>query len=139
MHMMQGPPAMMYTMPPISPPIPHHHRKRRYSNDFSSDPFEPEPHIVARAVEYPRIEQWLLNIENDGVRNADNVPYAEVTDTLVDHGILRLDDLARLSLQTLQDLSRLNVGTAGRILEWAATDKSQLDRDSRHKRKHRNY
>lgn len=101
--MMQVPPAMMYPTPPVPPAMPHRHRKRRYSNDFSSDPFEPEPHTVACAVEYPRIEQWLLDTENDRIWNADGIPYAELTDNLVDNGILHLNDLARLSLQALQD------------------------------------
>lgn len=139
MHMMQAPHTMMYAMPPLSPAISHRYRKRRYSNDFSSDPFDPEPHVVARPVEYPRMEKWLLDIENDRVRNLDTIPYAELADVLVDHGILRLDDLARLTIQTLQDLSRLNVGTASRLLDWAVADKSRLDGSgSRHKRKHHN-
>lgn len=125
---MQGPAhPIMYTMPPPSPGL-HRSRKCQHSNDFSSYPFEepPTPHLV----EYPRIEQWLLDIECDNDRNIDRIAYSQLTNILVQQGVIRLDNLA--------DLAQVNVGTTGHILAWVAADKSRVEGNG-HRHKHRHY
>lgn len=127
-----GPLYPQFASSPLVPyPIPStpsrvRSNKRRY-DDIQSSPYEPAEPLLSHLV-YPAIYDWLCDIEEDVRRNPDEHKYTPLIEALKQGGIDRLNDLTRLQLAEVQQITALNVATARRIMEWAAEDKKRFER-----------
>jgi hypothetical protein len=133
--LINGPHPFPFPQQYVSPASQAYGRKRRHepispiSDPVQVDDREASPANVAG--DYPLVSDWLQGLALDPMRGRDNIPYPTYTEKFTNNGILRLDDLARISLTDLRELSGMNVGTAARVADWAKADKGTLDGQER--------
>jgi hypothetical protein len=130
------PHAMPSYLPTMPLPLQHGHkrhfdddrsvdRKRRYDQDEPSSD-EPEPGL------YPLLSDWLTRITTDPVRGHDGINYTQFLEPLASNGLVRLDDMIRLTPTELcSKIEALNIGTSARLVDWAKRDKDKLDKAAR--------
>ncbi|KAJ7866356.1 hypothetical protein B0H13DRAFT_2066931 [Mycena leptocephala] len=104
--MMQGPPGEYQApAPATAAPTPSPPRKRKY----------------------PAITDWLQELDADEGRGADGLDYQQYANTFSSIGIIRLDDLLEVeSAEKLQELTKINWGTAKRLMKFAREDRQKL-------------
>jgi hypothetical protein len=129
----QGIPMAPWTMMPQN--VMYHYdttpnNKRRYGHSDRSTSNSPEM-IEEPSIKYPTVESWLQSLIDDSIRGCDNVDYSAFSQPFIKNGILRLDDLTRLTSGDLCNIMDMNIGTATRILEWARCDKQRMDRSTK--------
>jgi hypothetical protein len=104
--MMQGPPGEYQApAPATAAPTPSPPRKRKY----------------------PAITDWLQELDADEDRGADGLDYQQYANIFSSIGIIRLDDLLEVeSAEKLQELTKINWGTAKRLMKFAREDRQKL-------------
>lgn len=127
-----GPAPIMPQMLVQDYPSPSRRRARR--ERYAADAFSDEDPVPPVVVEYPTIDVWLHDLTRDPYRNYDHQDYAQWVYLFQDHGILRLDDLARVGKDRLVDYYQLKEGLAGRLNDWAKEDKERLENAARRRK-----
>ncbi|KAJ7816197.1 WD40-repeat-containing domain protein [Mycena leptocephala] len=104
--MMQGPPGEYQApAPATTAPTPSPPRKRKY----------------------PAIMDWLPELDADEDRGADGLDYQQYANIFSSIGIIHLDDLLEVeSAEKLQKLTKINWGTAKRLMKFAREDRQKL-------------
>ncbi|KAJ7801594.1 hypothetical protein B0H14DRAFT_2615125 [Mycena olivaceomarginata] len=80
-----------------------------------------------RKQKFPAITEWLEGLDSDEDRGADSLNYQQYGGTFADIGIIRLDDLLEVeTAEKLQELAKMNWGTAKRLIKFAKEDNQKL-------------
>lgn len=72
----------------------------------------------------------MQGLDSDPIRGQDAQNYAAWTGEMYRQGFYRLDDIAAADDHLLVQMIGMNVGTARRVLRWAADDVAALRREA---------
>lgn len=78
-------------------------------------------------LDYPTINNWLKNCEEDFERGRDKHEYTKLTPVFVQNGCTRIDDIARLSTDVIKALAQeqglsISLGLVYRVYDYATAD-----------------
>ncbi|KAJ7842270.1 hypothetical protein B0H14DRAFT_3457013 [Mycena olivaceomarginata] len=71
--------------------------------------------------------EWLEGLDSDEDCGADSLNYQQYSGTFADIGVIRLDDLLEVeTAEKLQELTKMNWGTAKRLIKFPKEDNQKL-------------
>ena len=84
----------------------------------------PSHNVPLMPPERLEIEQWFQDLEADTSRNQDGLNFAGLGRELKQNGFKRITQLSRdiLGIKDLQEILKINAGTAAMIMEYAQDD-----------------
>ncbi len=82
-------------------------------------------------LDYPSVKNWLLVCEEDFERGRDKHEYSALLPMFTENGCTRIDDIARLSADTIRSLAEkaglnVSVGLANRVQQYAVEDVARV-------------
>ncbi|KAG6882682.1 hypothetical protein C0992_010978 [Termitomyces sp. T32_za158] len=107
-------------------------------HSIPSMPLTPTPTVSKRVVEddfelldSTDITTWLKSLDTDLICGKLSLDYAQYAPSLITAGFLNLSDMVDLSVEELIKYGKMNVGTAKRVIKFAAADHQKLIRDAK--------
>jgi hypothetical protein len=84
----------------------------------------PSHNVPSILPEQLEIEQWFQELEANTSRNQDGMNFAGLGKELKQNGFKRITQLSRdiLGIKDLQEILKINAGTAAMIMEYAQED-----------------
>lgn len=82
-------------------------------------------------LDFPSVKNWLRFCEDDFERGRNKHEYTALSPVFASNGCTRIDDVARLSVETIKSLAEkegvsVSIGLANRIHQYAADDVARV-------------
>lgn len=92
---------------------------------------QPAPHHTQKSLNFQAVKDWLPSLEADRQRGRDGHEYTKLLPVFMENEITRIDDIARMSPQTIKQLASeagvtVSFGLISRVFHYAGDDVAQV-------------